>query len=143
MAGSALWATQTAVYGVLAGDATLQTLLGTTTSTPYVFDSVPDNQAYPYVVIGDLGEQRDDTVGRTGKRIALPVVGVSSYPGNSQIHSIINRIAALLDRQALTITGYSHIKTLHRRTTPARQESGGVVVRVGVIEFEIIVSEAA
>lgn len=43
--------TQQAIFDVLSADADLQALLGANTTTPKVFDFVPDNTVFPYVTL--------------------------------------------------------------------------------------------
>lgn len=137
--GSAIFLVQSALYGVLSGDATLQTLLGTTTAAPKVYDAPPENATHPYVVIGDLAEQRTLTMNKRGATITAPLWSFSRYQGAKEITDIVGRLVTLLEDVALTIAGYSHTKTLYTRTVPGRLEAG--IVRVGRSDFDLIVWE--
>lgn len=140
MPGSALWAVQVAVYSVLAQDTTLQVLLGATVASPKVFDTPPENQEFPYVIIGDLYEVPDDTIGRTGKRVTVPLFAWSRAPTAKECADILNRLVELLDRVPLSITGWNHVHTDHMRSVAGRESDGAT--RRAAAEFQLMVSEA-
>ena len=139
MAGSATWVTRVSVYALLGADAALQTLLGTTPANPRVFDAVPTNQPPPYVVIGRISEVPFDTIGRSGKRLTVPLLVESRYPGEKEVSEIAKRLAQLLDRQRLSIEGYDHVSTAHLRTTPGADGDS----RFAQVDFELLMMEAA
>jgi len=140
MAGSAIWPTQEAVYTKLAADSTLQTLLGGTVQAPRVFDAVPENQDFPFAVIGQSVEAPNDTYAVSVKDIRLTVLVFSRYLGSKEIVQAMDRAAVLLDGVSLTITGYSHIRTIHTRTLATRENDG--VTRRGELEFQILVRQS-
>lgn len=137
MSGSALWAVQDAIYDVLAGDSTLQGLLGTTTAAPKVYDQPPDNTTYPYGILGDAIEARDDTLGRSGKLVTITIDYWSRYAGSKEVKGIANRTVVLLDGVALTITGYMHVRTVHDRTVAGRDPDG--ISRRAAVYFSVYV----
>jgi hypothetical protein len=135
MAGSAVWVTQEAVYAKLTNDATLQSLLGGSVgAASRVFDAVPPNQEYPFVVIGSMSEVPSDTIGRSVKRLTAILLTFSRYQGAKEIAQVMDRVAALLDGVALTITGYEHIRTVHTRSLATRDDG---VTRRGEQDFDI------
>lgn len=140
MSGSALWAVQDAVYDVLSADATLETLLGGTPSAPKVYDEVPGNTTFPYVVMGDATETREDTIGKWRKSVTLGIEAWSRYEGWKNLEQIVDRIAILLDGVALTITGYTHVRTIHDKTVVGRDADG--VTRRALIFLRVLVTQS-
>lgn len=102
MSGSPSFPLQEAIYTRLSGDATLVTTLGAA-----VYDDVPDSAAFPYVTIGEITEGPNDTMGRTGRDLTVTVHMWSQYKGMKQVKQIQNRVDALLDRWAVTVSGWS------------------------------------
>lgn len=140
MAGSAIWAVQEATYGLLAADETLQGLLSATTVVPAVFDWVPTNSGYPYIVIGDISEQKNDTLSRTGRVVRVPLLVASrSTNGAKEISSIVSRLAVLLDRQKLTLTGWSCSMVEHVGTVTGRDSDG--IGRRAQVDFDVWVHQ--
>jgi hypothetical protein len=139
MAGSALWVVQDAAYDVLAADAILQALLGGSVEAPKIYDQVPDNRSYPYAVIGDATETRDDTFGRSGKVVSITIDLWSRYAGSKEMKVIADRIAVLLDGVTLGVTGYQHVRTVHDRTVAGRDSDG--VSRRAAVFFSVYVKQ--
>jgi hypothetical protein len=113
---SALYAVQAAVYARLKADSTLEALLAPSIldGTSGVFNDVPDNQAYPYIDIGENSTERPwNTIGgaTTGigfdDRIVLHIC--SRYQGNTEGSLILKEVMRLLNFYDLTVTGYSSV----------------------------------
>ena len=139
MSGSALWVTQEAVYSKLTNDATLQTLLGGSVgASSRVFDAVPPNQEYPFLVIGSLSESPADTLAKSVKRVTAVLLTFSRYQGSKEIAQAMDRAAIVLEGVALTITGYEHIRTVHTRSLATRDDG---VTRRGEQDFDIFVRQ--
>ncbi|MYS74169.1 DUF3168 domain-containing protein [Streptomyces sp. SID5926] len=96
---------QTAVYGRLKGDATLAGMISG------IYDYVPEDVAYPFVVIGEALETPDNRHGGFGRETVVTLHVWSRYQGYSQALRIGARVTALLDHQPLTIEGLDHIAT--------------------------------
>lgn len=105
MSGSPQWALQSAIFTRLSGDTALVTTLGAA-----VYDHVPEGAAFPYVVIGDVTEAPNDTMGTTGRDITVTIHYWSQYAGNKQIHQIHNRVDELLDRWEPTVSGWNAVE---------------------------------
>jgi hypothetical protein len=134
---SALSAVHAAVYGVLKNDATLATLV-----PGGIWDHVPQDPTWPYVRIGGLLEEPDDTMGRQGRGVALVVHVWSQYRGASEGYGIIDRVIALLRYTALTPTGWTHGDTRHVRTVLDEPELvDDVQVQHVWAEFDVLVQE--
>jgi hypothetical protein len=113
---SALYAVQAAVYARLKADSTLEALLAPSIldGTSGVFNDVPDNQAYPYIDIGENSTEKPwNTIGgaTTGigfdDRIVLHIC--SRYQGNTEGSLILKEVMRLLNFYDLTVTGYNSV----------------------------------
>ena len=130
MSGSPAWPLQQAIYTRLSGDTTLVTTLGAA-----VYDDVPDSAAFPYVSIGDITEGPNDRMGKTGRDLTVTVHIWSQYEGMKQTKEIQNRVDALLDRWAPTVTGWSAVRMLQEFFETFRDPDG--LTRHGVSRYRI------
>ncbi|MDX3405525.1 DUF3168 domain-containing protein [Streptomyces sp. ME02-6977A] len=96
---------QTALYARLKDDATLTGMISG------VYDYVPEEAPYPFVVIGEALETPDDRHGGFGRQTVVTLHAWSRYQGYTQVLRIGARVTALLDHQPLTIPGLDHIVT--------------------------------
>lgn len=99
-------AVQTALYGVLTGDAELTGL-----AAGGVHDFVPEPAPYPYVHLGEAVETPWNTHGGYGRETAAMLHVWSRYRGFAEALRIAARVIALLDHQPLTVAGHGHIST--------------------------------
>ncbi|MFK4797787.1 DUF3168 domain-containing protein [Streptomyces sp. MPA0124] len=96
---------QTAVYARLTGDATLAGMVSG------VYDYVPEDVAYPFVVIGEATEVPDNRHGGFGRETVITLHVWSRYQGYRQALRIGAQVTALLDHQPLTLPGLVWIAT--------------------------------
>lgn len=115
---SALWPIQQAVFNTLSNDATLANLV------TGVFDDAPENQAYPYVVIGDGTEIPFRTFGRDGSDTTITLHIWSDYGGYREALQILNQVNSLLDGQAIAVAGYDQVYLLYEQGDPMRDPGG-------------------
>ena len=108
---SALQAVQNAVYATLNADATLANK---------VFDEPPQEQALPFVVIGDAIEEPNDTFGRYGKAVTFTVTAWSTYAGYKQAQDYHAIALGLLNRATISVTNYDSVVIRFQRATAAR-----------------------
>jgi hypothetical protein len=118
------------MYTRLSGDATLTTTLGAA-----VYDDVPDGAALPYVAIGDVTEAPNDTMGKTGRDLTVTVHTWSQYQGMREVKQIQNRIDALLDRWAPTVSGWAAVEMLQEFFETFRDPDGDTMH--GVARYRI------
>lgn len=130
MSGSPSWPLQQAVYTRLSGDTELVTTLGAA-----VYDHVPDSAAFPYVVIGDVTEATNDTMGKTHRDVTVTVHLWSQYTGMKQIGLIADRVDDLLDRWSPTVTGWTAVQMLREFFESFRDADGKS--RHGVARYRI------
>lgn len=107
MTADAQWAVQQAVYSALTSDTTLQALLG---NPPRVYDHVPQDTAFPYVVIGQATTRSFDTKTEDGMEQTLTVHTWSRYRGIKETKQIMGAIVDALDQQSLSLTGHTLIQ---------------------------------
>ena len=96
-------ALQTAIYERLSGDAPLGALI------TGVFDEVPEGQAAPYVVIGEVTEVPSEAHDRSGIDASLVLNIWSRYRGYKQAAQILREVDRLLHRQTLTVSGFTKV----------------------------------
>jgi hypothetical protein len=96
---------QQAVYARLTGD---EQLMSTVTG---VFDYVPEDDVYPFIVIGESVETPDNRLRGFGRQTVITLHVWTQYRGYSQGLAIAARVTELLDHQPLTLTGLAHIAT--------------------------------
>ena len=104
MTADSQWALQKAVYSALAADAPLQALIG---ATPRVYDHVPQESMFPYVVIGDATALENDTKTTDGMEQTLTLHTWSRYRGLKEAKQIMGAIVDALDQTSLSVTGHS------------------------------------
>jgi len=98
---------QTAVYGKLTGHAPLVALVSG------VYDEVPEGTAYPYVSFGSIIETASDAHDRQGLETFLTLHVWSDYPGNGEAADIFAALDAALDRQPLSVSGFTDVSIAH------------------------------
>ncbi|GHJ01616.1 hypothetical protein TPA0906_34810 [Streptomyces olivaceus] len=96
---------QSAVYARLKADGALMALI------QGVYDYVPEDVAYPFVVIGEALETPDNRHGGFGRETVITLHVWSRYQGYAQVLRIGARVTALLDHQPLTLPGLDWIAT--------------------------------
>lgn len=96
---------QGAVIALLEADSEL---MSTVTG---VLDFVPEDQPYPYVVIGETVETPDNTHDSHGSNSVITLHVWSQYRGYSQALTIATRLRALLEHRPLTVAGHRHVAT--------------------------------
>ena len=76
-----------------------------------VYDYLPQNVPYPFVVVGEAVETPDNRHGGFGRQTVVTLHVWSQYRGYAQALGIGARITELLDHQPLTVPGLVHIAT--------------------------------
>lgn len=129
-AASPLLAVQIALYQKLSGDSTL---VGLVTG---VYDNVPEDAVYPYVVIGEVNATPDNAHGLFGRELLATIHVWSNYRGFREALQITEQIVTLLDHQPLAVTGHRVVSVRHDRTFTLREfdpEVRHVPVRMRII----------
>jgi hypothetical protein len=97
-----LFNVQQAVLGALAASAEVQALLG---STPQLYDHVPPNAAFPYVVYGPVHVVPYDTKTDIGFEQVVTLNIWSRYRGGKETRDIFQAVYDTLHRAALSVAG--------------------------------------
>ncbi len=116
---TALLEIQKAVYAKLTGDATLMSKI------TGVFDAVPQNQAFPYIVIGDGTEITWDHMGgKRGYEVTMTLHIWSRYNGYAEALGILAELNRLLDRAVLVVAGFATVQCAYEWSMPSRDPDG-------------------
>lgn len=125
MSAPSIAALQIAIYGALSGSAALTTVLGAAASTR-VFDHVPENTPFPYIVIGDDETSRFDTYERGGIDVLIELNvfdrsdATTGRRGRLKTRQVLDAIYGVLHNQSLTVTGNAHVMMFY--------EGGGTIL---------------
>lgn len=92
---------QQAIYTKLTSDTTLKSMV------KGVFDAVPQNQPFPYIVIGEATEVPFNTFGRVGRDSTFTIHIWSQYNGFREALSILEEMNRILDGTTLNLPDLS------------------------------------
>ncbi len=127
-------AAQQIVYTALAGNITANVY----DDVPYLPEGMPRNN-FPYVVIGDDDTSAWDTDDTLGKEIDISIDIWSRTAGFKQTKAIMGEIYDILNRGALTKTGYNIVDCLCTESQALRDPDG--ITRHGVMVFKLTIQK--
>ena len=107
-----------------------------------VYDDVTQGAAFPYLRISTPSGIPWDTFGKAGKERVIEVHVFSQYRGRKEAQDILDQVIALLQYQALTISGHTTIVVNYEQDLDGEDEEIGgkkTVHKVGL--FRVIVQE--
>lgn len=133
MTAAAIWELQQALFTALDEDATLSGLISG------VFDFVPQDTAFPYVVLERFDGEDWSTSTTEGCKIRCVVTSFSREGGKEETLSIMERIKELLHDADLSLTGYDLVN-LRGLSGDVALESDGITYR-GMQRFIATVQE--
>ena len=113
------FALQQAILGALSGSGDLQALIG-----DGLFDFVPPDSDFPYVVLGDGTETDWSTSTEGGTEHSVQIDVWSREAGHKEAKQIADVIRATLNNAALTISGAALIDIRYLGTEFAREPDG-------------------
>ena len=116
---NASWALQSAVFAALTADATLQSLIDTR-----LYDAVPLNPTFPYVVLGDGKETNADTATEEGSEHQFNVTVWSQGGGHQESKSIADAVRFRLNNATLSLDGHALVDLRFVDCEYARQSDG-------------------
>ena len=128
---------QSAVYSLLSGDSSLDTLIG----DGRIYDSVaPQDSAYPYVVIGmetvsDVGTNTLD-----GNIYNLNIEVWSQYRGQKQIKEVMERIYNLVNNVSISVSGADSVMSNVNNTTTMVEVDG--ITRHGIVNVDFTIYDS-
>ena len=114
------WNLQKAAYQALKADAALTSLLGEN----WLYDDVPQNADFPYVVIGQMRVNDWSTGTERGSEHMLMLHIWSRYCGKREVYEIGDAIRTALDDAALTLDDNRLINLTHQYSDLKRDEDG-------------------
>lgn len=122
------------VYDALMANAALLSLV------TGVYDHVPQEEEYPYVVIGELVEtpQNTDDVEQMSEA-SIIIHSYSGEWGRKETHAIQKEIVNSLHRAEMAEPGVEFVNTEHEQSQSFTDSDG--ITRHGVVEFNIIITE--
>ena len=138
-----------AVFQWLTADPALVALVAPSpTGGPGIYDDVPQDAAFPHVVVGEPTEVKDHTLGGTaaaaGARVVVQTRVQSRYRGNKEATAILDAVRQRLDEAPLVVEGYRMAEVrAHEATHYYQDANGGVVTRYAVGFFEVSVHDAS
>jgi len=100
----ASWALQQAVFATLTMSDAIKDIAG---DPPRVFDAVPRNSAFPYVVVGEGSESNWDTATDTGSEHVLSIRIWSRAGGHKEIKLAAQAVRECLDGTSLALDGHT------------------------------------
>jgi plastocyanin/RNA-binding protein YhbY len=102
-----------------------------------VFDDVPENTAYPYVVIGEETTSNSGTKTKDGVEHTLTIHVWSQYRGRREIKEIMQSVYEKLHNTAISVIGASLINIRQEFSTTLTETDG--ITRHGVMRFRVII----
>ena len=116
---SASWALQQAVFAALTASPDVQAITGTR-----VFDAVPRETAFPYIVVGDDAETNWDTATDAGSEHTLSIHIWSRAGGRKESKLAAEAVRARLDGASLSLSGHTLIDLRYLASDFARETDG-------------------
>tara|TARA_R100001510_G_scaffold21831_1_gene19115 strand:+ start:469 stop:876 length:408 start_codon:yes stop_codon:yes gene_type:complete len=129
-------ALQTAIFSLLSGDSTLDGLIGNNR----IYDEVPQNSAYPYVVIGEETTIDAGTKDKDAQEFTQTIHIWSRYRGSKQTKEIAQRIYTLLHNVAISVSGASFVNSRNEFFTILLDDDG--LTRHGVMRFRVVIFDS-
>jgi len=117
----ASWALQQAVFAALVVSDAIQEVAG---DPPRVFDAVPRNAAFPYLVVGEGSESNWDTATEAGSEHALSIRIWSRAGGHKEIKLAAQAVRDCLDGESLALDGHTLVDLRFLSADFARESDG-------------------
>lgn len=124
---------QTIIYSTLNGDSTLDGIIGDNK----IFDNVPQDTGYPYVVIGNESAINRGTKSLDGNEYTLDIEVWSQYRGKKEIKEAMERIYTLFHDASYSVSGANMVVSQVRNVITLVENDG--ITRHGVITLSVIV----
>lgn len=127
---------QSAIYSILNGDATLDGIIGNNK----IFDNVPQDTPYPYVVIGNINVINTGTKTLDGNEYNVDIDIWSEYRGKKEISDAMERIYELLHDTTYSVSGANFVNSQVRSTITLVENDG--ITRHAVLSLSVIVYDS-
>lgn len=80
-----------------------------------IYDEVPEGVQFPYVSLGSITENVDDAHNQRGLEASVVLHVWSKYHGFKEAATILAALDAALDRQPLTVAGFTDVSIAHQQ----------------------------
>ncbi len=124
---------QTILYSTLNGDSTLDGIVGDNK----IFDNVPQDTSYPYVVIGNESAINRGTKTLDGNEYTIDIEVWSQYRGKKEIKEAMERVYNLFHDATYSVSGADMVVSQVRNVITLTENDG--ITRHGVITLSVIV----
>jgi len=133
---------QKAIYSRMINYSALTSLLATDprSTSPAVYDHVPQDATFPYVVVGDTTMAPFDTDDSTGNDATVTIHVWSEYRGRIETKEIQDAIYNALHRNDLTVTGSDTIMVEWEYADSELDPDG--ITRHGVQRFRTVIEDS-
>ena len=126
------WELQKAIFTGLSGSVT-----GLSGANISVYDDVPENTSYPYVVIGEETASNNGTKTVDGLEHTLTIHAWSQYRGRREIKEIMQSVYENLHNTDISVSGASLVNIRQEFNTTLAENDG--ITRHGVMRFRAVV----
>lgn len=126
------WELQKALFSTLNGSVT-----GIDSANVPVYDDVPENTAYPYVILGEETTANNGSKTLDGVEHTVTMHAWSQYRGRREIKEIMQSIYSLLHNAAISVSGASLVNIRQEFSTTLAENDG--ITRHGVMRFRVVV----
>jgi hypothetical protein len=126
------WELQKAIFSALDGST-----VGMDGANVPIFDDVPEDTKYPYVVIGEETASNNGTKTVDGIEHTLTIHAWSQYRGRREIKEIMQSVYENLHNTAITVSGASLVNIRQEFNTTMAETDG--ITRHGVMRFRAVV----
>lgn len=111
----------------------------TTVNVP-VYDDVPEQTVYPYVVLGEETATNDGSKTLDGVEHTLTIHAWSQYRGRREIKEIMQSVYSLLHNSDITVSGASLVNLRQEFATTLSENDN--ITRHGVMRFRAVVFDS-
>ena len=126
------WELQKAIFTALDGNVT-----GIDSASVSVYDDVPENTPYPYVILGEETSANSGTKSLDAIEHTLTIHVWSQYRGRREIKEIMQSVYSLLHNTAITVTGASLVNIRQEFNNTLMENDG--ITRHGIMRFRAVV----
>lgn len=125
-------------HGGMGGQLTI-TAAPTTVNVP-VYDDVPEETVYPYVILGEETATNDGSKTLDGVEHTLTIHAWSQYRGRREIKEIMQSVYSLLHNSDITVSGASLVNLRQEFATTLSENDN--ITRHGVMRFRAVVFDS-
>ena len=131
------WALRTAVFAAIAGDTSIQALIG---NPARIYDDVSADAAFPFVTLGDGDTRAWSTKDETGTEHTITLNVWSRYEGHKECQQILEALQTALHDAALSLTGHRLVNLRFTSSGIIRDPDGATTH--GVMRFRAVTETA-